>query len=197
MTMINEVLAVLRDRLEHVLQTGQARADNWVLLGGAGSRGGADSADMSNKIIISLINLQNESSTGAFVAPKLAQDDRYYSSPPALNLDASVMISANFDDSNYEVGLARLSSVIASLQRTPVLTHDSAPDLPAELDKLVIEFVSLDLAQMSNLMTATGAKYAPFALYRLRRLPFSSPAGLGAIPTVRAADAAGGVAGPH
>jgi len=191
--MINEVLVAVRNKLEHVLQASQSHAENWVRLGGTVARSGAETPETANKIVISLVNLQSDASSGSYRAPQLAEDDRYYDSPPPLMLDALIMISANFDDSNYEVGLARLSAVIAFMQRTPVLTGETMPDLPEPFDKLAIDFVSLDLSQVSSLMLATGARSAPFALYRLRRLPFTAGAGAGIALAVKAVAAAGDV----
>jgi hypothetical protein len=98
-------------------------------------------------------------------------------------------VSANFSDSNYDVALAMLSRVIAFFQETPVFTRDSAPGLPADIDKLVVEWVTLDFAQSSHLLTGIGAKYVPFALYRIRRLPFAGESVASAAPAVRSATA--------
>jgi hypothetical protein len=194
--MINEVLVVLRDRLEDVLQASQSQSDRWVVLAGVGTRTGADPAATNNKLILSLVNLQSDATTNTFVPPAMV-DDQYFGSPPPLNIEALILISANFDEHNYEAGLARLSAVIAFLQSSPVLTRESAPQLPRGIDRLMIDFVSLDLAQVSSLMLATGAKYAPFALYRLRRLPFSAAAGAGVAPMVSGGRTAGGMLPAH
>ena len=153
-------------------------------------RENADTRDVANKMIMSVVHLQTDASTGAFSSPQLTKDDRYFTSYPALHVDAYILVAANFTDSNYEVGLSLLSMVISFFQEAPVLTHGNAPSLPPELDKLVIEFVSLDFSQLSHLLTATGSKYVPMVLYRLRRLPFSGPAVAGVAPAVRSAGAA-------
>jgi hypothetical protein len=186
MPMINEILAILRDRLENVLQASQSQAEPWVLLGSPGGRDGDDSREITNKVVMSVIGLQSDASAGLFAAPNIAADDRYYSSPPPLHLDAFVMVAANFAGSNYETGLSRLSSAIYFFQSTPVLTRNNTPQLPDDMDKLAIEFVSLDFAQMAHLLTALGMKYMPFVVYRLRRLPFDARAAAGGAPAVSA-----------
>lgn len=95
------------------------------------------------------------------------------------------MVAANFTAANYGAGLSRLSTAICYFQETPVFTRENTPALPANLDRLTVEFVSLDFAQMGHLLTATGSKYRPSAVYRLRRLPFvGAPLG-GIAPPVR------------
>lgn len=195
MVMINEVLAVLRGRLDNVLRSKYPQAEPWVLLGPVPSHNLEDSNESANKIILSLVGLHQDALTGSFAPPRMAEDDRYYLKSPPLYIDALVLIFAKFDEANYEAGLARLSEVIAHLQESPVLSHHSAPDLPDELDKLSIEFTNIDFAQSSHLLTMLGARYAPMALYRLRRLPFAGPAFEGVAPPVRSADAPRGTTG--
>jgi len=186
--MINEVLAVLRDRLEGVLQAIYPQGERWVLLGNAGVRDG-DEKDSSNKMMMSVVSLQVDASTGAFVPPKLSAADSYYSGYPPLHLDVLFVVAAQFTDSNYEAGIAMLSRVIAWFQETPFLTRENAPSLPADVDRVAVEMVSLDFAELSHLLSATGVKYVPLVLYRLRRLPFAGPSVAAAAPAVRAAGA--------
>jgi hypothetical protein len=188
MTKINDVLAVLRDKLEEVLQLEQSQAEPWVLLGNVALRDETGAREVNNKMVMSLVSLQSDASTSAFVAPQLAGDERYYLSPPPLHLDAYVMICAHFTEQNYEAGLARLSSTLSFFQQMPVLTRENTPQLPSQLDKLVVEFVSLDFGQMSHLLTAAGGGLAPFALYRLRRLPFDAAAAVSVAPAVRSGE---------
>jgi hypothetical protein len=186
--MINEVLAVLRDRLEGVLQAIYPQGERWVLLGNAGAQDGEPKGG-SNKMMMSVVSLQIDASTGAFVPPQPTGSDWYHSGYPQLHLDVVFMVAANFTDANYEAGLAMLSRVIAFFQESPVLTHESAPRLPPGLDKVAIEMVNLDFAQLSHLLSAAGVKYVPLVLYRLRRLPFAGPSLAAAAPVVRAAGA--------
>jgi hypothetical protein len=188
--MVNEILAVLRNKLNEFLQSARPQAERWVLLGNAGLRDGGEVRDVSNKMIMSLVNLQSDARAGNFVAPQLTGDDSYFTGYPPLHLDAYIIIAANFTDANYEAGVALLSMIISFFQQTPVFTHENAPSLPPEMDKLVIEFVSLDTSELSHLLTATGSKYVPMVLYRLRRLPFAGPSVVGVAPAIRSAGAA-------
>ena len=136
---------------------------------------------------MSVANIQIDASMGAFAPPRRAGDDHYYSGYPPIHVDVTFMIAANFTDANYGAGLAMLSRVITYFQGTPVLTRERAPDLPDEFDRIGVELVSLDFAELSHLMSATGARYVPLVLYRLRRLPFVGPAIAAAAPAVQSA----------
>jgi hypothetical protein len=196
--MINKVLTVLRDRLEEVLQTAHPQGERWVLLGNVGTREGTDLHVGSNKIVISLVSLQADGAIGTYEQPGLNKADWHTSKYPPLYLDLYFIVRADFSEVNYEAALGLLSRIIGYFQESPVFTHENAPSLPADMDKLVVEFASLDFAQQSHLMTWTGMKYVPSALYRVRRLPFAGAAISQAAPAVRsvgAGDPPGGRAG--
>ncbi|HEX8622833.1 MAG TPA: Pvc16 family protein [Allosphingosinicella sp.] len=194
--MINHVLTVLRDRLEEVLQTAHPQGERWVLLGNVGVREDIDLQTGSNKLVISLVSLQSDSSTGTYEPPSITRDDWYTSKFPPLYIDLYFVIRADFSDMNYEAALGMLSRVIGYFQESPVFTHDNSASLPAGLDKLVVEFVNLDFAQQSHLMTSTGMKYVPCVLYRVRRLPFAGAAISQAAPSVRSVGAGDPPGGP-
>jgi hypothetical protein len=193
--MINEVLSVVRDRLEGILQADFPQGECWVRLGHAGAPDG-EPKDRIDKMIMSVVSLQPDASAAAFARPQPAGGDAYYRGYPALHLDVVFMVAANFTDSNYEAGLGLLSRVIAFFQQTPVLARESAPALPADLDKVVIEMVNLDLAQLGHLLSAAGVKYVPLVLYRIRRLPFAGSSAVALAPAVRAAGAGDPLGGP-
>jgi hypothetical protein len=183
--MLNDVLAIVRDQLENALQLLYPQAESWVKFGNVGQNDD-DSAQASiNKLVISLVSLQNNDNIGSLAQSRLGGDDRYYTGYPPLLLDAYFMVAANFTSANYEAALSRLSAVIYYFQQTPVFTRDTIPTLPATVDKLAVEFVSLDFAQMGHLLSATGSKYLPLVLYRLRRVPFVGASTGGVAPAVR------------
>ncbi len=150
----------------------------------------------SNKMVISLVSLQSDGSTGTYEQPGLNRGDWHSSRFPPLYVDLYFIVRADFSEVNYEAALGLLSRVIGYLQESPVFTHDNAPSLPSDMDKLVVEFVSLDFAQQSHLMTWTGMKYVPSVLYRVRRLPFAGAAISQATPAVRSVGAGDPPGGP-
>lgn len=188
MSSIGDVMTVLRAALEGAVQIRFPRAGTITRLVGLKSEGGGAADDGGDSITISLVGLQSDASAGMFKPPASAGDDRLFQAYPPLYLDAYVMIAAQFSDDNYEVGLAHLSAIISYLQQNPVLTPLNAAGLPADVDKIAIEFVNLDFAQQGHLATITGQPYVPMAVYRLRRIVFAGGAVAGVAPPVRSAD---------
>ena len=188
MVMINKILLLVKEKLENVLQSSYPRSDQWVVLGNPPRPDDPDLSGRSNGLTMSLVSLQSDVSTSSFVPPSFGRDDRYYTTTAPLYIDAHVMFAGTFDNQHYESGLAQLSRTISFFQETPTLTRENSPNLPPEMDKLHIEMVSLDLAQASHLLTMTGARYCPFVLYRMRRLPFAAQAITSVAPAIRSAD---------
>jgi hypothetical protein len=170
---INEILSVVRGRLENVLQVASPQAEDWVRLANAGAKDGGDGRDGVNKITISLVGVQADASTSTVSPPRMGPDERYYTAYPSRYLNLYIMIAADFTDENYEAGLVRLSSVISYFQQSPVLNRANSPDLPEDVEQLVVDFANLDFADVGHLMAAAGRKYAPAVFYRLRRLAFT------------------------
>jgi len=186
MVLIDKLLIILRDRLEAVLQAAQSQPDKLVVLANPIEPDGTPTDGISNKLVMFVVSLQHDASTGTFVSPVLGRNDTYPISAPPLIMDAFFLLTANFTGINYPEGLAMMSRAISFFQSNPVFTHADSPTLPPEVDRMVVEFVSLDFAQANNLLMLTGLKCFPFVLYRIRRLTFSGPAILGVSPSVRA-----------
>lgn len=185
MVMIDAVLAMLRDRLELVLQNADPRPEKWVSITNIVNQDGSVADDAKNKVVLSVVSLQSDTSTSSYAAPSLGQDDKYPVAPPPIFVDVYLLVMAHFSGGNYQAGIGMLSRAIAFFQETPVLTPLSAPGLPGEMEKLAIEFVNLDFAQANHVLAASGLKAFPFVLYRLRRLPFAGQAPAGTAAAVR------------
>jgi hypothetical protein len=189
MVMINKLLIVLRDRLESVLQASQYQPDeNWVVLANPIEPDGSPTEGISNKLVMFVVSLQHDPSTGTFANPKIGTNDTYPINAPPLVIDAFFLLTANFTGKNYPAGLEMMSRAISFFQSNPVFTHSDSPELPEDVDRMMVEFVSLDFGQANNLLMLTGLKCFPFLLYRIRRLAFSGPAILGVSPPVRSVD---------
>ena len=188
MVMINEVLNILRDKLELVLQNALLRSEKWVILANPVDQDGSIPDELNNKVVISVVSLQSDTSIGAFVPPSIGQGDRYLLSAPPLFVDVYLLVMANFSGGNYAAGIGMLSRVISFFHENPIFTPNTASGLPDEMDKLAIEFVNLDFAQANHVLMMSGLKAFPFVLYKLRRLPFAEPAISGVAPAVRSVD---------
>src|SRR5947209_3548875 len=142
-----------------------------------------------------LVGLQSEKTAAAPSAPVPVKGDQFVVVAPPLYLNAFILLIANFTEGNYTTGLRVLSRAIAFFQENPVFTPDRLPGLAPDIEKLALDFVTLDFSQMNYLMAMLGLKYLPCAVYKLRMLPFRSSAATIVVPPVRRTKPAdGGVA---
>jgi hypothetical protein len=192
MILIDEVLLILLKGLEAALQAAKPQSESWIELGNAFEPDGSPAAGVQDRILMSLVSLQVDASSGFFPANAPGGGgDMFPTVAPPLFVDAHVMFAPNFTRRNYGTGLRMMSRIIAWFQETPVLTRADVPELPEALDRLAIEFTNLDFSQQSDLATLTGIKGLPILLYRLRRLPFESGTASRFDPAVRRVSAAG------
>jgi uncharacterized protein DUF4255 len=185
MAILQSTLDLLRARLDAAFQISDPRAEEWVALTNPVDLDGRVSENARNKIVMTLVGLQSETAIGAVSGFIPAAGDQFARVAPPLHLNAFVVFLANFSDSNYATGLGMLSRTIAFFQQNPVFTHHRLPGLPAEIDRIALDFVSLDLMQTNYLMGMLGLKYLPSALYRLRMLTFASDAIGSLVPAAR------------
>jgi hypothetical protein len=169
MAMLDEVLKSLCGRLEAALQAAEARSEPWVALSNLVGPDGSPAAGLDDKIVVSLLALLADKGGSSPFTTQPA--DGRPPPPPPLWLDAYVVVLANFSGAAYLSGLEMISRAISFFQERPVFPRGEMPELPAQVDKLFVEFVSLDLPTAAALLPE-GLRTLPFALYRLRRLPF-------------------------
>ncbi len=84
---------------------------------------------------------------------------------PEIRLNLFVLFVVRY--SSYENGLGYLSRIIRYFQTNPAFDHQSAPELDDEIDRLVIELVTLPLAQQNDLWSALRTTYFPSVLYKV------------------------------
>jgi hypothetical protein len=180
-------LEVLRGRLDAVFQVADPRSEEWVALTSPVDLDGRVSEHARNKMLMLLVGLQSERTAAGMPGPVAGTDDQFAMLAAPLRLNLFLLFVANFSEGNYPTGLGMLSRTIAFFQQNPVFTPDRLPGLPPEVEKIAIDFITLDLTQTNHLMGMLGLKYLPSALYRLRTLSFEGDAMLDTAPPVRGA----------
>jgi hypothetical protein len=157
--MIDKALGFIVDRLEAVLQNQDRSSEPHAIMA---RLGGAESAVVENKIIVSIANIERETGTQGANNPR---GDR----TPPLNINLFILVAANFGD-NYAEGLKQLSAALAFFQSSPVMTPATSPDFPSSIEKWTIEFVNLSFQEVNSLWTVRGSLYLPSFLLKLRTL---------------------------
>ncbi|MEK8048744.1 DUF4255 domain-containing protein [Ideonella sp. DXS22W] len=182
--MIGDLLVLLRDRLDAYLHAAAATAgddspeDRAQLIDGDK----ADSVDFRlNAISILLVNIQHENHLRA-PDPwlRVTPDGRQQRVAPDVRLSLSVLFVARFK--SYALGLNQLALVIRFFQTHPVFDHENTPGLPAGVEKLAVELVTLPQHEQNDIWSALRVHYQPSVMYRVRMVVLSDPAGVTPTP---------------
>jgi hypothetical protein len=183
--MIGDVLCLLRDQLNAHLgasmpDPGPDSAEARVqLIDGEKS----DPVEFRlNSITLLLLNIEQETSQRSA--------DPYLRTPgesnlrrlqPEIRLNLYVLFVARFKV--YEQGLNQLSLVIRFLLTHRALDHDNTPGLSTQIDKLVLELVTMPLSEQNEIWSALRASYQPSVLFRVRMVVFRDAEGA-AVPQI-------------
>lgn len=184
--MISLAVAFLKEELSRFLLANQKAAPllnpGDVLLGNIAALEADQDGRLKDKIVISLVNLEEESTLKngkAYVKNPVGNGINYVQPPVYLNLyllfSATIPDSASSDD--YERALHRLSLVIQFFQSKKLFTLKNSPQSPfataenAELGedlRLLPELYTLTFEQINHLWGSLGGKQVPFAMYKVR-----------------------------
>jgi hypothetical protein len=97
---------------------------------------------------------------------RTAEDGSTLRVQPDIRLILYVLFVARFKQ--YEASWQHLSKIIEHLQTHRVFEPESSPDLPAGIEKLVIELVTLNFAEQNEVWNALRVTHHPSLLYRVR-----------------------------
>ncbi|MBL7699279.1 MAG: DUF4255 domain-containing protein [Chitinophagaceae bacterium] len=176
--MIASALQLLIHELEQFLKrqddSVEIRLDNIALLETSGSN------SLTDSIIISLVNIEEESTKKNHPALKRPfGNTAIYENPPVF-LNLYILLTCNYSGDKYVDALRRLSSIIKFLQRNPSFSNTSSltggmvgadPDLP-DL-RFTMELYTLTFEQINHLWGSLGGRQIPFVLYKLRLVSIS------------------------
>lgn len=177
--MIDHALLIVRNELQaHLTAVGNSTE---AKLGNVAEIGSSTTPDLRNKVLLSVVNLQEErtlKNTPAYVRDDVALRVRYENPPVFLNL--ALLVTATHTD--YVNALRALSRAMLFFQHRTVLTHDNvAPnsisqDAPTQNAdrlaefKLIFNLWSPTFEEVNDMWGMLGGKQFPFALYSMRML---------------------------
>jgi hypothetical protein len=183
--MIGLALKLLRDELSDYVfrnkRPGDSIAKDDIILHNIAMLESDTSGDLNNKIIITLVNTEEESTLkNRSNAVKVTNGIKYVE--PAVFLNLYILITATLGEDlqdAYEFALNRLSIVIQFFQAKKSFTVKNSPfnsistdaNIPQEVKdelRLSIEFYTLTFEQINHLWGSLGGKQVPFALYKVR-----------------------------
>ncbi|MFV8751779.1 DUF4255 domain-containing protein [Nannocystaceae bacterium ST9] len=85
---------------------------------------------------------------------------------PDIRLILYILFVARFKQ--YESSWEHLSKIIEHFQTQRVFEQETTPDLPAGIEKLVLELVTLNFAEQNEVWNALRTTHHPSILYRVK-----------------------------
>ncbi len=157
--MINNVMSVISDKINETLNNRFSQTRGLVIPTSLHEIEDESNTDLHNKLLLTIANIEQERLSSR-------HNPRGYNKP--INLYLHLLLSSNFEQSNYEEGLQILSAAISFFQYTAIFNHENTPNLASNVDKLVFEMINLNVQELSQLWGVHGGKYLPSVLYRVR-----------------------------
>ena len=118
-----------------------------------------------------LINLEQEN---VLRPPELfrrtSADGTSFAVQPEIRLNLFILFVARFKV--YQQGLRALSLIIRYFQNHRVLDSENAPSLPAGIEQLIVELVTLPFREQNEVWNALRATYHPSVLYKVSLVVF-------------------------
>ncbi len=163
--MIKNALNIIAFNLNQYLKNKFKLTEDHVIVSNLVTLDGSIPKNIQNKIIISLVNIEQESiiSNVGFT-----QYNNTLENNLPLHINLNVLISSNFE--NYEEGLHFISNTIIFFNNNPVYTKQNQPDYFESFEKLSIELFKTTIQETSQIWSSIGAKYSPSVFYKIRLL---------------------------
>ena len=195
--MIDVALILLQSELQNFIN--KVDGSGTVIVENIGLLETSNSTNLNNNIIISLVNVEEESSLKNQPAVKrpFANSNAIYQNPPVY-LNLYVLFTCNFSGA-YSDALKRLGFIIQFLQSKNSFSVSSSSSLPdgtsgstsfdltqpdvASL-KFTLELYTLTFEQINHLWGSLGGRQVPFVMYKLRLVSISNRSVLRQVPLI-------------
>lgn len=182
--MIGIALKLLRDELSNYIVQNKGPADpivaDDIILQNIAAID-SEAQDLSNKLVLSLVNTEEESSLKNISNFKKTGSSINYTEP-AVFLNIYMLVSSTLGkdlQDAYEFALHRLSLVIQFFQAKRNFTVKNSPFTSISSDvnisqaikdelRLNVELYTLTFEQANHLWGSLGGKQVPFAMYKVR-----------------------------
>jgi hypothetical protein len=167
--MIDKTLDFILDELNGFLEARFPSSEPHAVLSSLANQDGSVPPIIENKLILSLVNVERETTAAVSGTQLRAQNGAYTRVSPSLNLNLFMLVSAHFGN-NYAESLKFLSSAVGFFQAKPMYSVESGPGFPRGVEKLTLEMMSLDFQDLNNLWGNLGGNYLPSVVYKVRTL---------------------------
>lgn len=168
--MIAKALTFVSDFLNHEIKMGYGIDEDRVVVSSLINPDGSITENIENKIVISVINLEHETTVKSMNNYVSGDSNNYGKVSPPVYLNLYLLVSANYDSGNYTEALKMLSSVIGVFQANTYFTREKNPTMQNPLEKLTFEIYNLPINELSHIWSGIGAKYVPSIVYKVRMI---------------------------
>jgi hypothetical protein len=143
-----------------------------VLLGNIGTIEEDTTKKEDNRVVMTLINLTEESTLKNIPSYYKENDSIIYKNPPVF-INLFILFVARMD--KYDQSLRYLSHIIKYFQGKSFFTAQNIPDVKSKLSsfpefKIIAELQSLTFEQVNYIWSTLGGKQYPFVCYKVRLL---------------------------
>lgn len=186
--MIDRALLLLRNELDDFISKSIGSAD--VVVDNIGLLETTSGDTLTRRIVITLVNLEEESTlknTPALKKP--VSGPAIYENPPIF-LNLYVLITCNYSGDDYIHALERLSTIIKFFQSRNTFSYSTstggAPPLdPGILDlRFTMELYTLTFEQINHLWGSLGGRQIPFVMYKLRLIALTERVRVREVPLI-------------
>ncbi len=180
--MIDSALIFIQSRLDQYLKNKFGLDESVTVLNNLVDASGSVSQKNQNKVVITLINLEQETSK-QFYGGKSRNNTQVTNMMPSVHFNLDVLFTANFD--SYDESLKFLTATVAFIQPDTSFNRKNQPELPIGITALKFEIENSPYEKTHNLWSALGAKYQPSIIYKIRHVSVQAEQILGTVASVQ------------
>ena len=168
--MIAKALSFIAGFLNKEIKLTYGISDDKVVVSSLINPDGTITENIENKLIISVINLEHETTVKSMNNYFSGNGNKYGKMSPPVCLNLFLLVSANYNSGNYMEGLKMLSTLIGIFQANNHFDQNQYPDMEAPLEKLTFEIFNIPINELSHIWSGIGAKYVPSIIYKVRMI---------------------------
>lgn len=128
---------------------------------------GGEDADPQNAFL-SLINIEEDRISKSPENFVRSFDGSVVYKNPKIFLNLYVLFAVNL--ASYPESLKRLSYIIQFFQYQNVFNSLNSPTIPAGIDELILDLMTLSYQDLNNLWGILGSRYLPSVMYKVRMI---------------------------
>lgn len=171
--MIGDILECISKELSEFIEkqvTYSSGKKNVVLLNPRDKKGEVKIPD--NTIVLSLLNINEDTTMRNPVATKRVEGDKVYTQIPGISIDISVIFMAHFPN-DYISELNYITKVMEFFQQKDTFTVANTPSLEKHkryIEKLTFKLSTTKLEDQHHIWDLLGIKYMPSVVYDVGKI---------------------------